>query len=111
MTVTINLNMKMTFHFHQFRGQFLMVILMERIPPRKNPASGVNGDVAPAPSCEVYGPGKFCDGSFCRPCWQALHQDLETPPPKRKAEEKALSDSKKPKVGPSHDRGTDSPVS
>ena len=32
-------------------------------------------------------------------------------PPKRKAEEKALSDSKKPKVGPSHDRGTDSPVS
>ena len=45
-----------------------------------------------------------------RPCWKALHEDLKTQPPKRKAEEKALSVSKKPKVGPSPDGGTDSPV-
>ena len=98
--MTVKINLKLNFH------QFLMVILMKRIPPWKTMLL-----VAMVmSSCEVYGPGKFCDGQFCRPCWKALDEDFETPPPKRKAEEKALSDSKKPKVGPPRNGGTDSPV-
>lgn len=63
--------------------------------------SSSNGSTAVGPVCSNYGRGRFCNGSNCQSCWDALHADLVTPPAKRSfmdGETDAMSAPKKSKT-------------